>query len=143
MDASTTAAAALAIAIASSEQSAMEALLLERERLAMVVEDQASWMAQRHWVGTLQLQRPSAPMTWREAYQQMHGEVELAHGAMRAALQALSRGDPDLAERILQPEIGSAEEESEEGEPAATIRSEEEEEEEEEEDMEVDVEVEP
>ena len=142
MDASTTAAAALAIAIASSEQSAMEALLLERERLAMVVEDQASWMAQRHWVGTLQLQRPSAPMTWREAYQQMHGEVELAHGAMRAALQALSRGDPDLAERILQPEIGSAEEESEESEPAATIRSEEEEEEEEE-DMEVDVEVEP
>ena len=43
MDASTTAAAALAIAIAASEQSAMEALLQERERLAMVVEDQASF----------------------------------------------------------------------------------------------------
>ena len=113
MDASTAAAAALAIAIAASEQSAMEALLLERERLAMVVEDQASWMAQRHWVCTLQLQRPSAPMTWREAYQQMHGEVELAHGAMRAALQAYRRGDPDLAERILQPESEEEEEDME------------------------------
>ena len=142
MDASTTAAAALAIAIASSEQSAMEALLLERERLAMVVEDQASWMAQRHWVGTLQLQRLSQPMTWREAYERMHAEVELAHGAMRAALGAHDRGEPEVAERLLRAEIGSADE-SEESEPAATIRSEEEEEEEEEEDMEVDVEVEP
>ena len=111
MDAPSAAAAALAIAIAASEQSVMEALLLERERLAMVVEDQASWMAQRHWVGTLQLQRPSAPMTWREAYERMHAELELAHGAMRAALQAYRRGDPDLAERILQPE---SEEEAEE-----------------------------
>ena len=143
MDASSTAAAALAIAIAASEQSAMEALLQERERLAMVVEDQASFMAQRHWVGTLQLQRMSPPMTWREAYEQMHGELELAHGAMRAALQAHRRGDTELAERVLQAEVGSSEEVAEESEPAATIRSEEEEEEEEEEDMEVDVEVEP
>ena len=141
MDASTTAAAALAIAVAASEQSAIEALLQERERLAMIVEDQASFMAQRHWVGTLQLQRLSQPMTWHEAYEQMHGELELAHGAMRAALQAHRRGDTELAERMLQAEVGSSEEEAEESEPAATIRSEEEEEEEE--DMEVDVEVEP
>ena len=113
MDASTAAAAALAIAIAASEQSATEALLLERERLAMIVEDQASFMAQRHWVGTLQLQRLSQPMTWREAYEQMHAELELAHGAMRAALQAYRRGDAELAERMLQPE-GSSEEEAEE-----------------------------
>ena len=126
MDASTTAAAALAIAVAASEQSAMEALLLERERLAMIVEDQASFMAQRHWVGTLQLQRLSQPMTWHEAYEQMHGELELAHGAMRAALQAYRRGDTELAERMLQPEMGSSEEEAAE-----------------EEDLEVDVEVSP
>ena len=114
MDASTTAAAALAIAVAASEQSAIEALLLERERLAMIVEDQASFMAQRHWVGTLQLQRLSQPMTWHEAYEQMHGALELAHGAMRAALQAYRRGDTELAERMLQPEMGSSEEEAEE-----------------------------
>ena len=54
----------------------------------------------------------------------MHGELELAHGAMRAALQAYRRGDPELAERMLQPEMGSSEEEAAE-----------------EEDLEVDVEV--
>ena len=53
MDAVTTAAAALAIVVAASEPSAMEALLLERERLAMIVEDQASFLAQRHYIGSL------------------------------------------------------------------------------------------
>ena len=101
----------------------------------MVVEDQASWMAQRHWVGTLQLQRLSQPMTWREAYERMHAEVELAHGAMRAALSAHDRGEPEVAERLLRAEVSSDAATSEEGE--------EEEEEEEEENMEIDVEVSP
>ena len=141
MDASTTAAAALAIAIAASEQSAMEALLLERERLAMVVEDQASFMAQRHWTSMIHHQQLYRPMTWRELYDQRHSEAQRAWAIMRAALGAHDRGEPEVAERLLRAEIGSADE-SEESEPAATIRSEEEEEEEEE-DMEVDVEVEP
>ena len=109
MDASTTAAAALAIAVAASEQSAMEALLQERKRLAMIVEDQASFLAQRHWVGTLQLQRLSQPMTWREAYEQRHGELGHAHAAMRVALQAHRRGDNELVGQVLQAEVGSSE----------------------------------
>ena len=139
MDASTAAAAALAIAIAASEQSAMEALLLERERLAMIVEDQASFLAQRHYVGSLQLVRATT-WTWQTAYEQRHGDLGHAHAAMRVALQAHRRGDTELAERVLQAEVGSSEEEAEQSEPAATNGSEEEEEEE---DMEVDVEVEP
>ncbi len=99
MDASTTAAAALAIAVAASEQSAMDALLLERERLAMIVEDQASFLAQRHWVGTLHLQRLSQPMTWRELYEQRHRDLEHAWAAMRVALHAHRRGDTELAEQ--------------------------------------------
>ena len=141
MDASTTAAAALAIAVAASEQSAMEALLLERERLAMIVEDQASFMAQRHWVGTLQLQRLSQPMTWHEAYERRHGDLEHAHAAMRVALQAHRHGDLELAEQVLQAEVGSSEEEADASDADATNGSEEEEEEEE--NMEVDVEVSP
>ena len=123
MDASTTAAAALAIAVAASEQSAMDALLLERERLAMIVEDQASFLAQRHWVSTLHLQQLSRPMTWRELYERRHSDLERAWAAMRAALHAHRRGDPELAEQVLQAEVSSEEEAAEE------------------EDMEVDVEV--
>ena len=137
MDASTTAAAALAIAVAASEQSAMEALLLERERLAMIVEDQASFLAQRHWVGTLHLQRLSQPMTWRELYEQRHRDLEHAWAAMRVALQAHRRGDTELAEQVLQAEVCSSEEE------AASDATGGSEEEGEEEDMEVDVEVAP
>ena len=122
MDASTTAAAALAIAVAASEQSAMDALLLERERLAMIVEDQASFLAQRHWVSTLHLQRLSRPMTWRELYEQRHSDLERAWAAMRVALHA-HRRDPELAEQVLRAEVSSEEEAAEE------------------EDMEVDVEV--
>ena len=131
MDASTTAAAALAIAVAASEQSAMDALLLERERLAMIVEDQASFLAQRHWVSTLHLQRLSRPMTWRELYEQRHSDLERAWAAMRVALHAHRRGDPELAEQVLQAEVSSEEE------AASDATSEEGEEE----DMEVDVEV--
>ena len=105
------------------QQSAMDALLLERERLAMIVEDQASFMAQRHWVSTLHLQRLCRPMTWRELYEQRHSDLERAWAAMRVALRAHGRGEPELAERVLQAEVGSSEEEAEE------------------EDMEVDVEV--
>ena len=129
MDASTTAAAALAIAIAASEQSAMEALLLERERLAMVVEDQASFMAQRHWTSVLHLQQLYRPMTWRELYDLRHSDLEHAWAAMRAALRAHGRGEPEVAERLLRSEVSSEAATSEEGE--------------EEEDMEVDVEVSP
>ena len=123
MDASTAAAAALAIAIAASEQSAMDALLLERERLAMIVEDQASFMAQRHWVSTLHLQQLSRPMSWRELYEQRHSDLERAWAAMRVALHAHGRGDIELAEQVLRAEVSSEEEAAEE------------------EDMEVDVEV--
>ena len=134
MDASTTAAAALAIAIASSEQSAMEALLLERERLAMVVEDQASWMAQRHWTSMIHQQPLQRPMTWHELYEIRHSEAQRAWAIMRAALSAHDRGEPEVAERLLRAEVSSDAATSEEGE---------EEEEEEEENMEIDVEVSP
>ena len=92
MDASTTAAAALAIVVAASEPSAMEALLLERERLAMIVEDQASFLAQRHWVGTLQVWQPR-PMTWQTAFHQRHNDMIDAHDAMRGVARALRGGD--------------------------------------------------
>ncbi len=101
----------------------MEALLLERERLAMVVEDQASFMAQRHWTSMIHHQQLYRPMTWRELYEIRHSDWEHAVAAMRAALRAHGRGEPEVAERLLRSEV-SSEATSEEGE--------------EEEDMEVD-----
>ena len=86
----------------------MQTLLQERERLAMIVEDQASYLAQRHWVGSLQVPRvPGPPMTWQAAYEHRHEDLGHAHGAMRVALQAHRHGDYELAEQVLRGEVGS------------------------------------
>ena len=53
MDASTLAAAALAIARDESRDAAVRELLLDRERTAMVAEDFWSHLAQRLFVGSL------------------------------------------------------------------------------------------
>ena len=112
MDAATVVAAALAVVVEESRDAAMLALLQERERLAMTVADQASYLAQRHFVGSLQVPRvPGPPMTWQAAYDQRHHDLGLAHDAMRTALRAYRQGDDDLVERVLQAEVGSDDEE--------------------------------
>ena len=139
MDAVTTAAAALAIVVDESQQAAMQALLLERERLAMTVEDQASFLAQRHWVGTLQVWQPR-PMTWQAAFDQRHDDLLEAHAAMRQAARALRSGDAEAALMRLSAEVGNENSEDEELSANSTGGSAEEEEEEE---VENDVEVSP
>ena len=113
MDAATIAAAALAIVVDESQQAAMAALLLERERLAMIVEDQASFLAQRHWVGTLQIPQ-YRPMTWETAFTQRHNELADAHQVMRLAATALRAGDADAALARLDAVVGDSDPEDEE-----------------------------
>ena len=126
MDALTVAAAALAVAVEDSRAAAIRELLLERERLAMAVTDRDSYLAQRHFVGSLQVPRvPGPPMTWQAAYDQRHHDLGLAHDAMRTALRAYRQGNDDLVERVLQAEVGlddeeDAEMEAEEEEAAET-----------------------
>ena len=143
----TTIAAALTLVADHSRDSAILDLLQERERLAMIVEDQASYLAQRHWVGSLQVPRvPGPPMTWQAAYEQRHDDLGHAHAAMRAALLAHRQGDDEQVEGVLRAELGSDSEAADEemteadatdGESTAAG------EEEEEEDMEDDAEIEP
>ena len=145
MDA-TTIAAALTLVADHSRDAAILDLLQERERLAMIVEDQASYLAQRHWVGSLQIQRLGQPMTWQAAYENRHDDLGHAHGVMREALQAHRHGNYELAEQVLQEEIGSDSETEAEEMSEANATDEESTaagEEEEEEDIEDDVEMEP
>ena len=112
-----------------SRAAAIRELLLERERLAMAVADRDSFLAQRHFVGSLQVPRvPGPPMTWQAAYDQRHHDLQLAHEAMRAALRAHRRGDDERVERVLVAEVGS-EDEAEDAEMEAEEEEEEEEEE--------------
>ena len=103
-----TVAAALALVAEHSRDAAMLDLLQERERLSMAVADRDSYLAQRHYVGSLQVPRvPGPPMTWQAAYERRHDDLGHAHAAMRAALLAHRQGDDELVERVLRAEVGS------------------------------------
>ena len=126
MDA-TTAAAVLAIVAEESQQSAMEALLREREQLAMALADRESYLAQRHWVGSLQVPQHGGLMTWQTAYRQRHNDLIHAHDAMRAAAYALPAGDAETALSRLEAEVGDSEQSEDEELSEAAIEEEEEE----------------
>ena len=115
MDASTLAAAALAVAADESRDAALRELLLDRERAAMQAEDLRSYVAQRHFTTSLLVPRAPA-MTWEAAYAQRHLDLQSAFNAMRAALRAVRQGDDEGAEELLAVEVGDSDEEEEEEE---------------------------
>ena len=118
MDAPAVAAAAVAVAVQHAQAAAIEQLLRERERAAMANEDARSYIAQRHFVGSVQVPRHVIPpMTWEAAYRQRHQDLLLAHDAMRAAQRAARAGDGARVLDLLAAELGSeSEEETEEEE---------------------------
>ena len=136
MDA-TTAAAVLAIVAEESQQSAMEALLREREQLAMALADRESYLAQRHWVGSLQVPQHGGLMTWETAYTQRHNDLVEAHQIMSAAVRDLRNGDDEAALSRLTAAVGDDNSEQSEDEEMIDAADEEEEEEAAENDAEV------
>ena len=115
MDASSLAAAALAVAMDESRDAAVRELLLERERAAMNAEDLRSYVAQRHFTASQLVPRAPA-LTWEAAFAQHHNDLLLAHDAMRDALRAVRQGDDVRAEGLLAAEVRSGSEEEEEEE---------------------------
>ena len=84
MDASSVAAAALAVAMDHSRDAALRQALLDRERAAMTAEDRGSFLAQRLYTGSTQVPSAMRPMTWRAA----HGHVQ-NHVPMSRAVSAV------------------------------------------------------
>ena len=108
MDAASTA-AVLAIVAAESRDAVIQDLLLERERLAMSVEDRDSYLAQKHFAGgSAQIARPGRLMTYQTAFRQRHSDYLYAQAAMRAAARALRNGEADVALARLTAEVGNA-----------------------------------
>ena len=119
MDAPAVAAAAVAVAVLHAQAAAIEQLLRERERAAMANEDARSYIAQRHFVGSVQVPRDVIPpMTWEAAYNHRHQDMLLAHDAMRAALRAARAGDGAArVQDLLAAELGSESKEEEDTAP--------------------------
>ena len=116
MDASSVAAAALAVATDHSRDAALRQALLDRERAAMTAEDRGSFLAQRLYTGSTQVPSTMRPMTWRAAHQHVQNDVLGARDAMRAARRAIRHGNDERAEALLTAELGSSSDEADEDE---------------------------
>ena len=132
MDASSLAAAALAVAMDNARTSAVREVLLDRERAAMVAEDRGSFLAQRHYIGSLQLYQPYGAyperMTWRDAYWMRRDDLRRAHEVMHTSLMALRGGDAqrarDVLGQVVRPDDEEVEEEPEEEDEVMEVEAE-------------------
>ena len=118
MDASSLAAAALAVAMEDSRSAAVREVMLDRERAAMVAEDRSSYMAQRHFVGSQQEpDGPVHPTTWRVAYLVQRHDGDRLRDVMRASLMHMREGNDRLARALLAWVVGGPDDEDVEVEP--------------------------
>ena len=104
--ASSAAGAELAVSSAASAE-------LARERAAVAAADAQSFIAQRHFVGSVQVQQAGPIMTWQALYELRHDDLMLAHQAMRGVRRHLQAGRPRWALAMLEEEIGSSADEAE------------------------------
>ena len=114
MDGLTLAAAALAIAVEESRDAALRQAVLERERLAMAVEDRDSFLAQRFFVRSVQLPSPQGrPQTWQAAYEVRDDNFEQVMDALREVRAANRHGDSERIEEVIAREVADSSDEAE------------------------------
>ena len=121
MDASSLAAAALAVAMEDSRSAAVREVMLDRERAAMVAEDRSSYMAQRHFTHTQMIPGPhnaDPQTTWRVAYLVQLNDAHRMRDVMRASLMHMRGGNDRLARALLAWVVGGPDDEDVEREPA-------------------------
>ena len=107
MDASSLAAAALAVAMEDSRSAAVRELMLDRERAAMVAEDRGSFLIERHFVDPRQVPRNVLPrFNWEDAFNNMNA----AHDAIRASMAAIAEVRDQPAEVVRATQVRLEEE---------------------------------
>ena len=104
------AAAALAVAVDESRDDAVRQLLLERERLAMALADRDSFLAQRHFVVSAQVELPWRLLTWQNYWRRQHLDYHDLLDTIRAAIRAICSGNFTAALDRLRFEVQNYEE---------------------------------
>ena len=106
------AASSAASAAAAELASAAAELARERaERAEMAAAGLQSFIAQRHFVGSVQVPQAGPIMTWQATYELRHDDLTLAHQAMRGMRRHLRAGRQRWALAMLDEELGSSDEE--------------------------------
>ena len=95
------------MASSGAADAALALAVLERERARMSLEDLRSWVAQRHWVGSLQVPDVGQTMTWEMAYTSRHNALLEAHSLLEEVRDLLQQNQPAAALQRLLEEVGS------------------------------------
>ncbi len=95
------------MASSGAADAALALAVLERERAGMSLEDLRSWVAQRHWVGSLQVPDVGQTMTWEMAYTSRHNALLEAHSLLEEVRDLLQQNQPAAALQRLLEEFGS------------------------------------
>ena len=111
------AASSAASAVAELASAAAELARERAERAEMAAAGLQSFIAQRHFVGSVQVPQAGPVMTWQAAYELRHDDLTLAHQAMRGVRRHLRAGRPRWALAMLDEELGSSDEEPADEEP--------------------------
>ena len=86
--------AASSAAVAELASAAAELARERAERAEMAAADAQSFIAQRHFVGSVQVPQAGPVMTWQALYELRHDDLTLAHQAMRGVRRHLRAGRP-------------------------------------------------
>ena len=94
----------------SGDDAALAAAVLELERARMRLEDVQSYMAQRHWVHSLQVPETGERMTWESMFWRRHNDFIDAHEALEQIRDLLNENDAQAALEVALDVVGHAEE---------------------------------
>ena len=97
----------------SGDDAALAAAVLELERARMRLEDVQSYMAQRHWVNSLQVPETGRRMTWESLFRMRHNDLVDAHSALEQVRDLLNQDDAQAALEVALDVVGHAEEPAE------------------------------
>ena len=103
----------------SGDDAALAAAVLELERARMRLNDVESYMAQRHWVHSLQVPETGERMTWESMFWRRHNDFIDAHEALEQIRDLLNQNNAQAALEVALDVVGHASTEPSESEQEA------------------------
>ena len=99
---------------AASSAASLASAVLARERARMALADAQSFVAQRFFVGSVQVPQTGPILSWEDLYNIRHDDFHMARGALMAVRSLLQQDRHAAALAVVHRELGEDEEDEEE-----------------------------
>ena len=98
---------------AASSAASLASAVLARERARMALADAQSFVAQRFFVGSVQVPQTGPILSWEDLYNIRHDDFHMARGALMAVRSLLQQDRHAAALAVVHRELGENEEDEE------------------------------